>query len=181
MLVEYGEAVTLTSDLEAEGEPEREFNPGIAQRLPRKRVAGGAIIRDGAGRVLFVVPGYKPFLDIPGGVAEANESPLIACRREIREEIGLDLPIERLLVVDWIPAHGVWPDGVMFIFDGGRLTDEQAKGLRPTDDELVGLRFLPYEEALSMMKPSMARRIRASVEALEDGLPRYLDFGRKPG
>jgi 8-oxo-dGTP pyrophosphatase MutT (NUDIX family) len=176
--VQYGKAVTLAEDLFAEGEPEREFNPGIAGRLPRKRVAGGALIRDHAGRVLFVVPGYKPFLDIPGGVADADESPLAACRREIREEIGLDLPVSRLLVVDWIPAHGVWPDGVMFIFDGGQLDEDQAADLKPTDDELKDLRFLTYDEAVPLLRPSMARRVRSALDALDEGQPRYAEFGR---
>ncbi|PGH46356.1 NUDIX hydrolase [Micromonospora sp. WMMA1996] len=170
--------MTLADDLAAEGEPEREFNPGIAQRLPRKRVAGGALIRDRAGRILFVVPGYKPFLDIPGGIADGDESPLAACRREIREEIGLDLPISRLLVVDWIPAHGVWSDGLMFIFDGGQLDDDQAEALRPTDDELTGLRLLPYEEAIPHLRPSMARRVESALSALAEGQPRYTEFGR---
>ncbi|MFJ8578134.1 hypothetical protein [Micromonospora sp. NPDC093277] len=34
----------------------------------------------------------------------------------------------------------------MFIFDGGQLDDDQAEALKPTDDELTGLRFLPYEQ-----------------------------------
>ncbi|MGW1062180.1 NUDIX domain-containing protein [Micromonospora rubida] len=170
--------MTLAEDLFAEGEPEQEFNPGIAGRLPRKRVAGGALIRDAAGRVLFVVPGYKPFLDIPGGIADADESPLDACRREIQEEIGLDLPITRLLVVDWIPAHGVWPDGIMFIFDGGQLGEDQAAALSPTDDELTGLKFLDYEEAVPLLRPSMARRLRSALDSLEEGQPRYAEFGR---
>lgn len=59
--------------------------------------------------------------EIPGGVAEHDESPLDACRREIREELGFELAIGDLLVVDWVPAHGVWFDGLMFIFDGGRV------------------------------------------------------------
>ncbi|WDZ84572.1 NUDIX domain-containing protein [Micromonospora cathayae] len=171
--------MTLAEDLFAEGEPEREFDPGIAGRLPRKRVAGGALIRDHAGRVLFVVPGYKPLLDIPGGMAEADESPLAACRREVQEEIGLDLDIGRLLVVDWVPAHGVWPDGVMFVFDGGQLDERSAAALQPTDPELRGLRFLAFDDAVPLLRPSMARRIRAALDALDENQPCYTEFGRK--
>jgi 8-oxo-dGTP pyrophosphatase MutT (NUDIX family) len=93
--------VNRQDDLVAEGEPEKEFNPGIAARLPRKTVAGGALIRDRAGRILFLEPTYKPTLDIPGGIAERDESPYDACRREVKEEIGLDREIGALLVVDW--------------------------------------------------------------------------------
>jgi haloalkane dehalogenase len=38
--------VNRQNDLAAEGEQEKEFNPGIAARLPRKTAAGGALIRD---------------------------------------------------------------------------------------------------------------------------------------
>ena len=41
-------------------------------------------------RVLLVNPNYKPDWDLPGGMAEANEPPIDAARRELREELGLD-------------------------------------------------------------------------------------------
>lgn len=52
--------MSLAEELLAEGAPEVEFNPGIAGRPPRKRTAVGALIRGHSGRVLFVVPNYKP-------------------------------------------------------------------------------------------------------------------------
>ena len=68
-----------------------------------------------------MVPSYKLGLDIPGGIVESDESPRAACHHEAREELGADIDVHGLLVVDWIPAHGVWGYGVMFIFDGGVL------------------------------------------------------------
>jgi 8-oxo-dGTP diphosphatase len=62
---------------------------GNAQQ-PRKRVSADAIIRDQAGRLLLVNPNYKPDWDLPGGMAEANEAPIDAVRRELREELGAD-------------------------------------------------------------------------------------------
>jgi 8-oxo-dGTP pyrophosphatase MutT (NUDIX family) len=58
--------------------------------LARKRMAATAFFRDEAERVLVVDPVYKPLWDLPGGAAEAYESPHAACRREIAEEPGLD-------------------------------------------------------------------------------------------
>jgi len=46
--------VSLSEDLLAEGEPEREFNSGIASRLPRKRVGAGVLFRDSDGRLMMV-------------------------------------------------------------------------------------------------------------------------------
>jgi ADP-ribose pyrophosphatase YjhB (NUDIX family) len=62
----------------------------------RKRVSADAIVRDERGQVLVVRPTYKPGWDMPGGMAEANERPDIAARRELREELGLDLIVGRL-------------------------------------------------------------------------------------
>jgi hypothetical protein len=78
-------AVSLVEDLLAEGEPEKEFDPGIAARVARKRVAAGALIRDDDGRILFVEPNYKPVLDIPGGIAENGESPRLILRPGVNE------------------------------------------------------------------------------------------------
>jgi ADP-ribose pyrophosphatase YjhB (NUDIX family) len=178
MVVHYGSYVTLASDLAAEGEPEKEFHPGIASRLPRKRAAAGALIRDRQGRILFVVPAYKPVWDIPGGIVDENESPLAACAREVREELDLVLPIGQLLVVDWLPRHGVWPDGLMFIFDGGVLDDAQVASLAIADDELTAFQLATIEEAAAKLQPSMLRRVRTALNALSDGQSRYAEFGR---
>ncbi|MGW6195320.1 NUDIX domain-containing protein [Kribbella sp. NPDC055110] len=161
-------------DLAAEGEPEKEFNPGIAARFPRKTAAGGALIRDHAGRILFLEPTYKPTLDIPGGIVEADESPYEACCREVKEEIGLDLEIGRLLVVDWVPAHGPWSDALAFVFDGGVL-DTPTLTLDPT--EARSHHFLTLEEATPHLRPSMTRRLTLAQQALTTGIPTYADFG----
>lgn len=175
----YRGPVPLEEDLLADGDPEKEFNPGVAGRLARKRAAGGALIRDAANRILFVEPIYKPYLEIPGGVANENESPRAACRREVREELGLDLTIERLLVVDWVPQHGVWGDGLMFIFGAGRIDDSQIAAIHLPDDELAAFKFLTLDEAEPLLRPSMARRLRLAYQSLADGAsPRYGEFGR---
>ena len=74
----------------------------------RKRVSADVILRDAHGRILLVDPKYKPDWDLPGGMAEANEPPANAVRRELREELGLDLQIGDLLCVTGShrTAHG---------------------------------------------------------------------------
>jgi 8-oxo-dGTP pyrophosphatase MutT (NUDIX family) len=73
--------------------------------LARKRMASGALFRDGAGCVLLVEPTYKDNWEVPGGAVEQEESPTAACRREVLEELGLDRPGGRVLAVDWV----TWP------------------------------------------------------------------------
>jgi 8-oxo-dGTP pyrophosphatase MutT (NUDIX family) len=165
-------------DLLAEGQPEREFNPGIAARLPRKTVSGGALIRDQAGRILFLEPTYKPTLEIPGGIAEYDESPYEACCREIQEELGLALEIGPLLVVDWVPALGVWTDALAFVFDGGVLDPPAIARLKLDPVEARTHEFLTLDEASPRLRPSLARRLTLAHQALTTGTPTYADFGR---
>lgn len=173
------DGVRAEEDLLAEGEPEKEFDPGIASRLPRKRVAAGALIRDPDGRILFVVPNYKPGLEIPGGIVNANESPLAACRREVREELGVEIPIGRLLTVDWMPTHGPWTDGLMFIFDGGVLDGvPRPDDGNSRDSEIDGVMFDHLSQVSAKLRPSMRRRLTLAITALESSANAYAEFGR---
>ncbi|WP_406634690.1 NUDIX domain-containing protein [Amycolatopsis sp. WGS_07] len=175
-----GDQAVFADDLECEGEPEVEFNPGVAARFPRKNAAAGVLARDEHGRVLFVCPTYKPFLEIPGGVVEDDESPLAACRREVREELGIDLPVGRLLLVDWMPSHGVWRDSLQFIFDGGLVSRAQINAIRLESEELSRLEFLELDAAKPQLRPSKARRVSLAYRALLDGETFYGEFGRRP-
>ncbi|MBO0851081.1 MAG: NUDIX hydrolase, partial [Pseudonocardia sp.] len=60
-----------------------------AEEFATPRVAAGALFVDG-GRVLLVRKTYGNRWDIPGGYVDRGESPRAACRREVREEIGIE-------------------------------------------------------------------------------------------
>jgi 8-oxo-dGTP diphosphatase len=150
-------------------------------RQARKRVGADVLIRDQAGRLLLVDPKYKPDWDLPGGMAEANEPPHQAARRELREELGLDLNLRGLLCVDWVSPHGPWDDSLMFIFDGGVLSAAQCATLRLPGDELAEFRFCGADEAAARLRPYVWRRVRAALEAVHHGAPRYLQDGRPIG
>lgn len=87
-------------------------------RQARKRVSAHLLVRDAAGGILLVDLVYKPGWDLPGGMAEANEPPPDAARREVREELGLESQPRRMLCVEWVSPHGPWDDLLAFIFDG---------------------------------------------------------------
>lgn len=149
-------------------------------RQPRKRVGADVLIRDGRSRILLVDPSYKPDWDLPGGMAEANEPPHEAARRELHEELGLTLAVTSVLVVDWVSPHGPWDDSLMFVFDGGILTDEQTAGLRLQDGELSGYRYHRVDEARAVLRPYVWNRVHHALLAAEDGRPRYLQNGGPP-
>jgi len=71
--------------------------------LPRKRMAVGVVYRDEADRVLLVAPTYKDGWTLVGGTVEVDEGPSGAAARETYEELGLELPIGRPLVIRWMP------------------------------------------------------------------------------
>ncbi|WP_406203303.1 NUDIX hydrolase [Kitasatospora sp. NBC_01560] len=146
-------------------------------RQARKRVSADVIIRDQAGRILTVNPTYKEGWDLPGGMAEANEPPDEAAVRELREELGLDITVHRLLVVDWVAPHGPWDDQIAFIFDAGTLTPELAVKVRPHDDELSEAVFLSETDVADRLRPRQQKRLNAAVRALNDGSTRYLRDG----
>lgn len=147
----------------------------------RKRVGADVILRDQHDRILLVDPTYKPDWDLPGGMAEANEPPEAAARRELREELAMEVEIGRLLCVDWVSPHGPWDDLLMFIFDGGVVSDAVAAGLRPVDTELAGVRFCAPQEAQQLLRPYVWRRFENALRALRTGQAVYLSDGRRIG
>jgi 8-oxo-dGTP diphosphatase len=131
-------------------------------RQARKRVSADVILRDVHGRMLLVDPTYKPDWDLPGGMAEANEPPADAVRRELREELGLNIQVGELLCVDWVSPHGPWDDLLNFIFDGGTLN---------------AFEFCDEGQAKERLRPYAWRRASAALEALGTGRARYLQDG----
>src|SRR5262245_4466855 len=146
-------------------------------RQPRKRVAADVIIRNEDGRILLVNPNYKPDWDVPGGMAEANESPLDAARREIHEELGLALTIHSLLCIDWVPPHGPWDDTLVFVFDGGILTRHQVDSITMSDQELDAFNFFTNDEAAGILRPYVWRRTAVALDAARTGQTRYTHYG----
>jgi ADP-ribose pyrophosphatase YjhB (NUDIX family) len=146
-------------------------------RQARKRVGADVLIRDEHGRVLLVDPAYKPDWDLPGGMAETNEPPAAAARREVKEELGLDLEIGGALVVDWVPPHGPWDDSLMFIFDGGVLEAGQITHLHIVDSELQDFRFAAPAEMAGFLRPYVWRRVQAALDTLRGSFTTYCENG----
>lgn len=83
-----------------------------------RRAAAGVLFVDKAGRILLVKPTYKSYWDLPGGIVEPDESPLDAAMREVKEELGIIVPIGKLLVADYFPATESISEAMMYVFEG---------------------------------------------------------------
>jgi 8-oxo-dGTP diphosphatase len=149
----------------------------VAVEVPRIPASAGALIFDTTGRLLILKPTYKKGWTIPGGQIEPDgESPWEACRRETREECGLEVAAGRLVCIDFLRPKPNRPGGVRFLFDCGRFTDRQLAAIRLDGREIEEHRVLAVAEATALLSGPVRRRVAATVGApscryLEDGRP----------
>ena len=154
------------------------MNPKDFHRtLPKKRMAAGAILRDASGRVLLVEPTYKAEWEIPGGVIEADESPLFAVIRELREEIGLPFRPEEfgLITVDYLYESPERTEALMFLFAGPILESERIAGIELATSELKSFSFLSLAEARRRLGPILVGRLERALSAIAERRCSYFE------
>jgi 8-oxo-dGTP pyrophosphatase MutT (NUDIX family) len=145
--------------------------------LPRIPASSGALIFDERRRLLIVNPTYKAHWAIPGGIMEADgETPWEACRREVHEEVGLEVRHGRLVAVDFLRPKPSKPGGMRFLFDCGVLPADALEGITLQQSELSEHRFAKPARALELLSGPLRRRVGAALGAedcvyLEDGRP----------
>ncbi|MFE0369374.1 NUDIX domain-containing protein [Streptomyces tendae] len=159
-----------------------------AQRAEAAVWAGASVlITDRRGLVLVERVGYRDTRLLPGGAVDKGESPAQAAARELREELGVTMALDRGLAVDWVSTAGAnarpamrSPGEVLHVFDGGTWDDEQIAAIRPRAGEIEAVEFVEPARLPELMSPDNARRalsaLRARINAagpaqLEDGLP----------
>jgi 8-oxo-dGTP diphosphatase len=155
-------------------------DPGAREtpfELPRIPASAGALVFDGAQRLLILKPNYKKGWAIPGGqIDPGGESPWDACRRETLEECGLRIERGRLVCVDFLRPKLRRPGGMRFLFHCGTLGQEQLAGIRLQVEEIDEHRFVSLAQAAELLSGPLRRRVSAAAGAdhclyLEDGKP----------
>jgi ADP-ribose pyrophosphatase YjhB (NUDIX family) len=120
-------------------------------------------VTDEAGRVLVVRTTYMgPGWMLPGGRLERDETPHDGAARETREETGLDVVVDRLVLVDGRPN-----DNVSFVF-AGRVTGGT---LDPQLGEIAEAGWVDREEIARTSTP--LHELLEHLDAAGDGV-RYL-------
>lgn len=145
--------------------------------LPRRRVGAGALFMNEQGWPLVVEPTYKPTWEIPGGGVEAGEDPRTCAAREVQEEMGIEIELGRMLVIDHKSESMPQGDSTMIIYDGGVLTNPSL--IRLNETELRSFRFMAEEELDEFMTVSLAFRVRSAIRAVEAGTMIEIVDGRR--
>ena len=146
------------------------------RRLPTIRVS--AFIAH-AGRVLLVqqhraaelrAPAYWL---LPGGGVEFGEPLADALVRELREELGLIVGVDRpIALVESISPDPAYQKHVLHVvFAASLAADTDPEAVAPVDPTIVASRFFaPEEMAQLTMRPPLAEQLASFLEELPSGL-----------
>ncbi|WP_037069246.1 NUDIX domain-containing protein [Pseudonocardia acaciae] len=135
---------------------------------PAHPATARGLITDLHGHWLIVRPTGDHRWHLPGGLIEQNESPAAACRREVREELGLDLEPGPLHALGWNPPVRPGRSArFTFIFAmGTHDAAALAARIHLRESELDAWQWSRPDQALGMLHPDLAERLttaRATV------------------
>ena len=144
-------------------------------QLPTMFAAAAALFTDASGRVLLVKPNYRDHWSLAGGILEHGEPPHVGCRREVAEELGLDIELGPLLVLGWAGPEGIRPKPIVhFVFDGGVLADDAP--IRLQSSELDEYRFVDAGDLPRYLPPVVGARVAAALRSRGTGATAYLPW-----
>jgi 8-oxo-dGTP diphosphatase len=127
-------------------------------------MAAGCLLFDIQGRLLLLQQRRALEWDLPGGIVEENESPRQCCLREVMEEISLEIELGALLIVEYVSARPEKTEGVVFLFNGGSLTQSQIDQISLQADEIAGFRFFHPDQLPAQIPSTRLRRILAALD-----------------
>lgn len=121
-------------------------------------MGAAAVIINKEGKVLLVKHSYgKNNWDLPGGKAEANESAEETAKREVVEETGLNVKVERLTGIYYDPTY----DMHHFVFTAAVAENEEAA---PSSPEILECGYFSVDDLPRPISDFTARRINEAIE-----------------
>ena len=152
-------------------------------QAPRPAIGVSAIVFDDVGRVLLVQRGRPPAQGLwhaPGGKLEAGESLLEGCRREVREETGVEVVPRVIMAVVERRLEGFHYVIIDFL---ASLRNPEQYACRPADDVVDAawiapkdLQAYPVAEGLLPIVECAWRAWQGESSGLMDRLGTGTDF-----
>jgi 8-oxo-dGTP pyrophosphatase MutT (NUDIX family) len=149
--------------------------PDPSDEFATPRLASGALFVND-DRVFLVRKMYGNRWDIPGGYVDRGESPASACEREVREELGLDRAVRRLLVHDWAPTEAEG-DKILYVFDCGELGQDEWH-IHLDGTEIDKTEWVGVGDLAGFVIPRLVRRLTSAHRAYTSGEILYLEQGQ---
>lgn len=150
-----------------------------AETVPKATLWACVYFTDEDDQPLQVHSVYSPAYpwQLVGGTMDPGEPPWQTAVRECREETGITpTGPPRLLATVYGPPGGGWPYSTIgCVFDGGRLTAAQIRGITLDPEEHDEVRVLPLTGWEELMPPSDFARLCTVEEARRTGVAAYFD------
>ncbi len=132
----------------------------MKQKFPEP-IVGGLILNKKGELLLVKSPKWFNRYSIPGGHVEVGEDSRTALRREVKEEVGLNIEVKDLLYFkEVIYTKEYWKPKHFIFFDFYCITSNNAE-VKTDGQEITGHTWVKPEEALKLRTDSFtARAIR---------------------
>jgi ADP-ribose pyrophosphatase YjhB (NUDIX family) len=143
-------------------------------KVKELRPSVAAVITNGDGHVLLQLRPDNGLWGLPGGSVEIGESVTTAILREVREETGLTVEIDRLVGVYSEPAFQVvrYPDGNVVHYINTMFACRIVGGTLQTCDESLDLQFFDPTHLPKGMLQSHLIRVRDTLANRPEGFIR---------
>ncbi len=145
------------------------YHDPAAPRANSLVVGSSAIVLDDANRVLLQRRSDSGNWALPGGAMDIGETFAQSAIREVKEETGFDVRIERIVGIYSDPGH-------VFAYDDGEIRQEFSiclackivGGELQVSSESTDVRFFSFDEVAGLqMHPSIRRRIQDHLDGRE--------------
>jgi 8-oxo-dGTP diphosphatase len=134
----------------------------VRRVAPTFSVGAMCIIEREDGRVLFIRHVYRnpARWGVPGGLLQRHEEPADGARREVREEVGLEVELLGEPAVNVDPT----PRRIDIVYRARPVRDEEADGVKPSSVEVLEARwFAPAETPALQHETAEALRLLERV------------------
>lgn len=129
---------------------------------PSFTVGAACVIERGDGSVLLVRLTYRDRWGLPGGLIKRNEDVGVCARREVEEEIGLDVVLtsEPAVVVDSRPQR------IDVVFRARPAPGVDPDGARARSAEILDARWFPADDLPPLQHEAVSALVALAASAL---------------